>query len=176
MPFFSCENERTPFNCLRKCLVANRAAARSRVRRGCSVFLEPPLNYLLLLTAQAFDEYREKTCIRFVPKEHGDFDYIYVQKNEAFGCSSFVGRAGGNQTVSLEVGKCFTKVHKGFVMLRMRKYVQGIIAHELMHALGFFHEHSRTDRDANVDIIEENIKPGEIFLRTRMIEQNVTIQ
>ncbi|KAE9419781.1 hypothetical protein Angca_010287, partial [Angiostrongylus cantonensis] len=80
--------------------------------------------------AQAFDEYKQKTCIRFIPD---------------FSCSSYVGRAGGNQTVSLEVDKCFSK---------------GIIAHELMHALGFFHEHSRTDRDKYVDIQEDNIRPG----------------
>ncbi|EGT47978.1 hypothetical protein CAEBREN_31707 [Caenorhabditis brenneri] len=59
--------------------------------------------------AQAFDEYKTKTCVRFVPKTDDDFDYIYVKRNVAFGCSSYVGRAGGNQTVSLEVDKCFSK-------------------------------------------------------------------
>lgn len=39
--------------------------------------------------------------------------------------------------------------------------VEGRAIHELMHALGVFHEQSRWDRDKFVKIHEENIIPRE---------------
>ena len=37
----------------------------------------------------------------------------------------------------------------------------GIVVHELGHAVGFWHEHTRPDRDDWVTIIRENIMIGE---------------
>jgi hypothetical protein len=54
-----------------------------------------------------------------------------------------VGRQGGRQEISLGQG-CLT-------------LGPGIAIHEIMHALGFFHEQSRPDRDKFVTVIWNNI-------------------
>ena len=38
---------------------------------------------------------------------------------------------------------------------------KGTVLHEIMHSLGFFHEQSRPDRDAEVMIMYENIQSSE---------------
>ena len=59
--------------------------------------------------------------------------------------SSHIGRAGYKQTISLGQG-CMQK---------------GTILHELMHGIGFHHEHSRSDRNNYVKILDENLPNGE---------------
>jgi hypothetical protein len=39
-------------------------------------------------------------------------------------------------------------------------WAPGVVIHELMHAAGFYHEHTRPDRDNYVTINFKNILPG----------------
>ncbi|XP_054718640.1 astacin-like metalloprotease toxin 5 [Uloborus diversus] len=82
-----------------------------------------------------------KTCIRFYPRIL-EKNYIFLMKG--VGCHSHVGMAGGLQNVSLGAG-C---------------YKVGKIMHELVHAIGFQHEHQRPDRDDFITIKWENVRPG----------------
>ncbi|KAK0156144.1 Astacin-like metalloendopeptidase [Merluccius polli] len=87
-------------------------------------------------------EFYSVTCIRFVHRRR-QRDYIYFLPST--GCWSYLGRQGGRQFISLQKGGCVYK---------------RVIQHEVLHALGFHHEQSRSDRDKFVNILYRNIQPG----------------
>ncbi|KAK0414737.1 hypothetical protein QR680_011593 [Steinernema hermaphroditum] len=91
------------------------------------------------LLARAVKQYHDKTCIRFVPRQSGEADYLFIGKVD--GCFSEVGRTNGVQVLSLDNG-CME---------------YATIIHEMMHVVGFYHEHERWDRDNYIDIIWQNI-------------------
>lgn len=90
----------------------------------------------------AIAHWEAHTNIRFSPKTGADQDFVTFITGS--GCKSAVGRRGGQQFVTLEATECST----------------GNTIHEIGHALGLWHEQSRLDRDAYIDILWENILSG----------------
>ncbi|XP_039670909.1 meprin A subunit beta [Perca fluviatilis] len=91
---------------------------------------------------KAFEQYRLKTCIDFKPWS-GEANYISIFKGG--GCFSSVGnRRVGKQ--SLSIGSNCDRI--------------ATIEHEFLHALGFWHEQSRSDRDDYVNIMWDRISEG----------------
>ncbi|KPP56950.1 hypothetical protein Z043_125384 [Scleropages formosus] len=92
---------------------------------------------------RGLQSFSSRTCIRFKERQR-ERDFVSIQSMR--GCWSFVGRRGGSQTVSLQ--------QRGCVYFH-------VVQHELLHALGFNHEQTRSDRDKHVRIIYENVIRGQ---------------
>ncbi|XP_074595948.1 zinc metalloproteinase nas-7-like [Brevipalpus obovatus] len=95
------------------------------------------------IIAKAIQLFHSQTCIRFVPKESNDRAYLYLVPRR--GCFTNLGKIGQKQIVSLSQIGCVGV---------------GTVQHELMHAMGFYHEQSRYDRDNYIKIYPENIMQG----------------
>jgi hypothetical protein len=95
----------------------------------------------LKLIRRSMDEIESQTCIKFRYRTH-QHDFVNIYSGRF--CKSNLGRVGGAQELSLNKQRCMEK---------------GIIMHELLHALGYIHMHSRPDRDKYVKIQWKNILP-----------------
>ncbi|XP_059150804.1 hatching enzyme 1.2-like isoform X1 [Physella acuta] len=78
-------------------------------------------------------------CVQFVPRST---EPRYLQINTGSGCHSTIGYDETEELSSTLGAGCEQK---------------GIIMHELLHVLGFYHEQNRPDRDLYVNINETNV-------------------
>ncbi|GCB82073.1 hypothetical protein scyTo_0021936, partial [Scyliorhinus torazame] len=106
---------------------------------------------------QAMRHWEKFTCVTFVERSSEESFIVFTYR--PCGCCSYVGRRGGGPQ-AISIGKNCDKF--------------GIVVHELGHVIGFWHEHTRPDRDAHVSIIRENIQPGQEynFLKMEPAEVN----
>ncbi|XP_053319767.1 astacin-like metalloendopeptidase [Spea bombifrons] len=99
----------------------------------------------ITIIMDAIRDMESSTCLRFVNRTN-ERDYISIEP--VMGCFSSVGRMGGMQVVSLSY-ECL-----------QRGRGKGVALHELMHVAGFWHEHSRADREDYIQIIWDQILSG----------------
>ncbi|XP_067114580.1 astacin-like metalloendopeptidase isoform X1 [Osmerus mordax] len=88
----------------------------------------------------ALDMISSRTCVGFYVRNNEEGYMVFAKGN---GCASNVGYLGGRQIVVIGP-QCSV----------------GNIAHEVLHTLGFYHEHTRKDRLQHVDILFGNIIGG----------------
>ncbi|CAG5867410.1 unnamed protein product [Menidia menidia] len=95
---------------------------------------------------QAMRHWEKYTCVTFIERTTEESYIVFTYR--PCGCCSYVGRRGGGPQ-AISIGKNCDKF--------------GIVVHELGHVIGFWHEHTRPDRDEHVSIVRDNIQPGQEY-------------
>lgn len=93
----------------------------------------------------AIEHWMERSSITFVERTADNADQYphYLRFTSSNSCASYVGMQGGEQPIMVSDG-C----------------TSGSIIHELGHALGLFHEHTRSDRDSFIQVDWDQIVDG----------------
>ncbi|XP_061672019.1 bone morphogenetic protein 1a [Syngnathoides biaculeatus] len=137
----------------------NRQGSRRRKRAATSrperVWPEGVIPYVIsgnfsgsqrAIFRQAMRHWEKHTCVTFIERTQEESYIVFTYR--PCGCCSYVGRRGGGPQ-AISIGKNCDKF--------------GIVVHELGHVIGFWHEHTRPDRDEHVSIIRDNIQPGQEY-------------
>ncbi|KAG5669405.1 hypothetical protein PVAND_017292 [Polypedilum vanderplanki] len=91
----------------------------------------------------AMHEIESKTCIKFNLRNFEE-NYITFRSMPGKDCSSVVGMHGGQQFINLDKNSNCGKI-------------KGTIMHEILHALGFHHMHTHSQRDRYITFYDKNI-------------------
>ncbi|XP_033106654.1 fibrillin-1-like [Anneissia japonica] len=98
------------------------------------------------LVRQAIYEWSEATCLVFEEFDGNDANQSRIQFVSSDNhCLSYVGYTGGIQSIWLASSYC--------------SHI-GVVLHEIAHAIGLLHEHTRSDRNDYVTINVDNIQDG----------------
>ncbi|ODM90888.1 Zinc metalloproteinase nas-14, partial [Orchesella cincta] len=150
---FPFENKTRATCSTREDLMSIRNAISDPSHRWTKFYVHPDRSFnkyeLQVINDAMYNLMRVLPCVSFgiwPPHSHPSGDYVQIIKGTNNGCDSYIGKQGGRQEMNLESPGC---MHIGTVM------------HEFIHALGFFHEQARPDRDDHVDIFYENVIPGQ---------------
>jgi len=96
------------------------------------------------LVVKAVNEWSKRTPVQFVNASGEDKNVLQFTEGER--CASSLGMIGGRQFITLHT-KC----------------TYGTVLHEIGHALGLIHEHSRFDRDEYITVKPMNVVHGKEF-------------
>lgn len=110
------------------------------------------------LFRSAMRHWENFTCLKFVERQPEEHRNYIVFTERSCGCCSFVGKRG-NGAQAISIGKHCDKF--------------GIVVHELGHVVGFWHEHTRPDRDQHVQIIGKNIMQGQEYNFNKLTKDEV---